>query len=98
MSAPCTSMDSRPGPVRTTPVASSAEPAGARRGRLIGRGIAAAQSAKAARARTADPTRTLVRMGTTILPLELNCDRLRVAVGRLLDDELFLGEPRDETV
>src|SRR5262245_66421812 len=55
-------------------------------------------STKAARAKTAVPTRTLLRIGGTFLPLELDRHGLRIPVRRLLHDELLLREPRDVAV
>src|SRR5215510_12128570 len=99
MSAPCTSIEKRPGPVCTSPRRlraerdSSCAPAGEAAVMAERTTHAIKTSASAGRF-----VRNFLLIGATFLPLELDGHRLRVAIGGLTDHQLLLGQTDDAAI
>src|SRR5262249_33841951 len=100
MSAPCTSIEKRPGPVWTSPRRLRAERVSscALAGEAAVMAERATHATKRAIASAGRFVRSFLLIGATFLPLELDGHRLRVAVGGLTDHQLLLGQADDAPV
>src|SRR5262245_23746638 len=98
MSAPCTSIEKRPGPVCTSPRRLRAERSWA----PAGEAAVMAERATHATRRPVTSASRIVRdfliIGATFLPLELDGHRLGVPIRGLTDHQLVLGQADDAPV